>query len=54
MKKIVCLILAVLMIAATATVLSGCGDDKFKSSSATEATKAPTVAPTQEIGRAHV
>ena len=47
MKKIVCLILAVLMIAATATVLSGCGDDKSKSSSATEATKAPTVAPTQ-------
>ena len=46
MKKILCIVLALSMIAATALVISGCGDDKSKSSSKTEATKAPTTAAT--------
>lgn len=46
MKKILCIILALSMIVATAMVISGCGDDKSKSSSKTDATKAPTSAAT--------
>ena len=49
MKKILCIILALSMIAATALVISGCGDDKSKSSSKTDATKAPTSAATVAI-----
>ena len=46
MKRILCIVLALLMVSATALVLGGCGDDKSKSSSKTEATKAPTIAAT--------
>lgn len=48
MKKIICIVLALMMIAATATVLGGCGDDKSKSSSKTDATKATQAATTAQ------
>lgn len=44
MKKIICVLLAISMIAATAAILGGCGDDKSKKSDkdATTATSAAT------------
>lgn len=46
MKKFLCITLVLLIMAAAATILVGCGEDKSKSSSAAQATKAPTSAAT--------
>lgn len=52
MKKIVLavsIVIALVLLAATAVIVTGCGEDKSKSSSKTDSTKAPTSATTATV-----